>query len=166
MLITNIRQGRTKKIISIKFALKFKQTIKGGEQETFSKDPRHHRRVQIEGWKSEEHAGGDLCEESLVKERWRVYTEDLYKSDHNITTRFTEVIYEDEVPIIEEEVRKAVKSLANGNSPGLDDYPLNSLRKWVMRRNSTNCNLSANLMQRCLAKKVEGIHIHPDSEQR
>ncbi|PIK35145.1 hypothetical protein BSL78_28030 [Apostichopus japonicus] len=68
-------------------------------------------------------AGGDLCEESLVKERWRVYTEDLYRSDHNIP-QFTEGIYEEEAPIIEEEVRKAVKSLANGKSPGSDELPI------------------------------------------
>ena len=35
-----------------------------------------------------------------------------------------EGIYEDEALIIDEEVRKAVKSLANGKSPGSDELPI------------------------------------------
>ena len=77
---------------------------------------------RVGGLKSK--TGGNLCEEALVKERWREYTEDLYKRDANISEFYGANEYVEEASITKEEVRKAINSLSNGKSPGSDELPI------------------------------------------
>ena len=83
----------------------------------------------IGGLKSK--SGNDLSEEGTVKEEWRYYTEHLYKRDDNMTTIIyeTKECGEEEATILEEEVRKALKALSNGKSPGSDGIPIELLKE-------------------------------------
>ena len=83
---------------------------------------------RIGGLKSK--SGNDLSEEGTVKEGWRYYTENLYKRDDNMTTIYDETKEcEEEATILEEEVRKALKALSNGKSPGSDGIPIELLKE-------------------------------------
>ena len=74
-------------------------------------------------------SGNDLSEEGTVKEGWRYYTENLYKRDDNMTTIYETKECEEEATILEEEVRKALKALSNGKSPGSDGIPIELLKE-------------------------------------
>ncbi|PIK36297.1 endonuclease/exonuclease/phosphatase family protein [Apostichopus japonicus] len=87
-----------------------------------------------EARKDKEYHLNIVCSE-IEADNQRGRTRDVFKKIRDITGEFKlrvgslkrnagEGIYEDEAPIIEEEVRKAVKSLANGKSPGSDELPI------------------------------------------
>ncbi|KAG1652590.1 Craniofacial development protein 2 [Nymphon striatum] len=83
-------------------------------------------KARLAGLKSK--SGGDLCEETLVKNRWKEYAENLYKRDENITTKFVGEDHEEEPNITKNEVSRAMDELANGKSPGFDDIPIELLK--------------------------------------
>ena len=60
---------------------------------------------------------------------WRHYAENLYKRDDNMTTIYEAKECEEEATILEEEVRKALKALSNGKSPGSDGIPIELLKE-------------------------------------
>ena len=68
--------------------------------------------------------GKILTEENAVKDRWKEYTEELYKKDNNVTGCCVINKYDIEPEILIDEVQKAVKSLAVGKAPGYDGFPL------------------------------------------
>ena len=70
-----------------------------------------------------------FSEEGTVKEGWRYYTENLYLRDDNMTTIYETKECEEEATILEEEVRKALKALSNGKSPGSDGIPIELLKE-------------------------------------
>ena len=74
-------------------------------------------------------SGNDLSEEGTVKQGWRQYTENIYKRDDNMTTIYETKECEEEATILEGEVRKALKALSNGNSPGSDGIPIELLKE-------------------------------------
>ena len=84
-------------------------------------------RPRIGGIKST--SGNDLSEEGPVKQGWRHYTENVYKRDDNMTTIYETKECEEEITILEEEVRKALKALSNGESPGSDGIPIELLKE-------------------------------------
>ena len=74
-------------------------------------------------------SGNDLSEEVTVKEGWRLYTGNLYKRDANMTTIYATKECDEDATILEEEVRKDLKGLHNGKSPGYDGIPIELLNK-------------------------------------
>ena len=68
--------------------------------------------------------GPSITESAKVKERWKEYTENLYKRDPRMTDVFTETDYDDEPLILEGEVKKALNSISNQKSPGIDSIPI------------------------------------------
>ena len=48
----------------------------------------------------------------------------VYKRDDNMTTIYETNDCEEEATILEEEVRKTLKALSNGKSPGSDGIPI------------------------------------------
>ena len=74
-------------------------------------------------------SGNDLSEDGSVKQGWRHYAENLYKRDDNMTTIYKTKECEEEATILEEEVRKALKALSNGKSPGSDGIPIELLKE-------------------------------------
>ena len=72
--------------------------------------------------------GKMVTEGKTVKERWKEYTERLYKKDPNINDIFTEDPYEDESDVLESEVKIALQQLANRKAMGCDDIPIELLK--------------------------------------
>lgn len=69
--------------------------------------------------------GKDLIEEEELKNRWKEYTEDLYKKDDDVVEEDEEdEEYEQEPEILESEVRQALSELSNRKSPGIDRIPI------------------------------------------
>eukprot|EP00112_Aurelia_sp_Birch-Aquarium-sp1_P017362 Seg4013.4 transcript_id=Seg4013.4/GoldUCD/mRNA.D3Y31 product="hypothetical protein" protein_id=Seg4013.4/GoldUCD/D3Y31 len=68
--------------------------------------------------------GKDLSEEAEVKTRWKEYTEDSYKRDATISDKFLPKDFLPEPSISESEVERAMKELANGKAPGIDNIPI------------------------------------------
>ena len=69
--------------------------------------------------------GNNLTEERDIKNRWKEYVENLYMRNNQIKDNFTKSIpLENEPNILEEEVRLALKELANNKSPGVDNIPI------------------------------------------
>ena len=68
--------------------------------------------------------GKNLTEDSEIKQRWREYTEDLYKRDDSSTEIFEEKDFECEPTVTESEVRWAISELSNQKSPGVDGIPI------------------------------------------
>jgi hypothetical protein len=63
-------------------------------------------------------------EERECKERWREYTEELYRKDENMKEDFEAEEYEREPDILESEVRKAMREVSNQKAPGVDGIPI------------------------------------------
>ena len=69
--------------------------------------------------------GNNLTEERDIKNRWKEYVENLYKKNNQIKDNFIKSLtLENEPNILEEEVRLALKKLANNKSPGVDNIPI------------------------------------------
>ena len=69
--------------------------------------------------------GNNLTEERDIKNRWKEYIENLYKKNNQIKDNFIKSLtLENEPNILEEEVRLALKKLANNKSPGVDNIPI------------------------------------------
>ena len=68
--------------------------------------------------------GKVLTEEAEIKQRWKEYTEDLYKRDSKITVRFEPAEYVHEPTILESEVREALEDISNNKAPGEDGLPI------------------------------------------
>ena len=47
-----------------------------------------------------------VSEENYIKKRWQQYTENLYRRDPNINDIFNENLYEDELDVLESEVKE------------------------------------------------------------
>ena len=68
---------------------------------------------------------GVIMEEpDCIKERWQSYTECLYRKDDTTMQYPVKKEYEEEPPIMKEEVKNALHSLANRKAPGFDDIPI------------------------------------------
>ena len=76
-----------------------------------------------------DHDGEQLTEETEVKQRWRQYTEDLYKIDPNITEMYmADDNYEKEPDILASEERKALQEIKNSKSPSCDNIPIELIK--------------------------------------
>ena len=73
--------------------------------------------------------GKQLSDAEEIKKRWEEYTEELYKSDFNTTQGLVDDDYESEPDILESEVRWAIKTLANGKTPGQDEIPIELIKE-------------------------------------
>ena len=93
-------------------------------------------------------AGNDLREEGPVKQWWRYYREKLYKRDDNMITIYETKECKEEATILEEEIRKALKALYNGKSPGSNGIPIELTVKWSRRwsNKGVNSNMPTNLI--------------------
>ena len=83
--------------------------------------------ANIDGIKDK--SGTLLTEDDDIKDRWRQYTEELYERDKEMTEVY--VVDEEcelEPCIMRDEVRHALKSLANDKAPGCDDIPIELLK--------------------------------------
>lgn len=72
--------------------------------------------------------GKDLTEEVEIKTRWKEYVEGLYRRDNDMIETHIEREYSKEPMVLESEVRWAIKELANGKSPGVDDIPIELIK--------------------------------------
>src|ERR1700689_3695468 len=72
--------------------------------------------------------GKNLTEKNEIKQRWKEYTETLYKRDDQIQEIFEEGEHEIEPMVLESEVRKALYDINNKKAPGDDNIPV-ELRK-------------------------------------
>ena len=69
--------------------------------------------------------GNNLTEERDIKTGLKEYVENLYMRNNQIKDNFTKSIPLENVPnILDEEVRLALKELANNKSPGVDNIPI------------------------------------------
>ena len=60
--------------------------------------------------------------------RWKEYTEDIYQRDSNMTDSCKINDYDLEPDILQDEVRKAMSSLANGKAAGVDGISIELLK--------------------------------------
>jgi hypothetical protein len=68
-------------------------------------------------------------EKAEIVERWRSYAEKLYKKDPTITASFTcRQGWEKEPPLLTQEIRYALRSLAPRKSAGIDGIPIELLQ--------------------------------------
>ena len=65
-----------------------------------------------------------MSEEDEVKARWKEYTEDLYRRDATMAEEFLRRDFTREPSISESEVISAMKEVANGKVPGIDNIPI------------------------------------------
>jgi len=72
--------------------------------------------------------GRDINEAQAIRDRWKSYTEKLYRRDVNITTTFEETDYVIEPPIMEAEVQRALQEIKCNKAPGADDIPIELLK--------------------------------------
>ena len=63
-----------------------------------------------------------------LKEKWKEYTEKLYKKDETIKEVFTATTFVQEPTITEAEVANAIKEILTGKSPGIDEIPAELIR--------------------------------------
>ena len=68
--------------------------------------------------------GKYLTEEIPVKERWKDETETPFKRHSNTMATFELREYEQELIMIECEVHRSFKEMANGKAQGADDIPI------------------------------------------
>lgn len=68
--------------------------------------------------------GKHLANGDEIKNKWKLYTEELYKKETNGTVNMEIDEYELEPDILEHEVRMAIESLANGKAPEYDGNPI------------------------------------------
>ena len=68
--------------------------------------------------------GKDLREEDEVKARLKEYTEDLHRCDTTISEEFEARDFTREPSISESQVIRAMKEVANGKAPGIDNIPI------------------------------------------
>ena len=59
-----------------------------------------------------------------VKERWKEYTKELYKKNETIKEVFTATTIVQEPTITEAEVANAIKKISSGNSPEINEIPV------------------------------------------
>uniref|UniRef100_A0A803SLA6 Reverse transcriptase domain-containing protein n=1 Tax=Anolis carolinensis TaxID=28377 RepID=A0A803SLA6_ANOCA len=67
--------------------------------------------------------GRDLTEAEEIENRWRDYTEDLYRKDNNIEDSFDGVMSELEPGILRSEVEWALRRIAHNKAAGDDGIP-------------------------------------------
>jgi hypothetical protein len=72
--------------------------------------------------------GKNLLEDSAIKQKWKEYTEDLYKRDCSVNVSFVEAPHDLEPSVTQAEVRKALYELKNNKSPGSDNIPAELLK--------------------------------------
>ncbi|CAF3743883.1 unnamed protein product [Rotaria socialis] len=88
-------------------------TIEKERRETFSKKIDEIKRTfhaKIGTIKDKQ--GTDLMEKEDIKNRWREYTEELYKKTIEL-----------EPDILESEIKWALECIANNKAPGIDEIP-------------------------------------------
>ena len=72
--------------------------------------------------------GKSILERSEIKDRWKEYTENLYKKDKRITESFQEREYVREPSVSHAEVRKAINEIKSSKAPGSDGIPIELLK--------------------------------------
>jgi hypothetical protein len=79
-----------------------------------------------------------------VKERWREYTEELYRKDLRVKDeQLTKEVYEKEPVILESEVEWAICQLKDNKAPGMDGIPIEMIRAGgdeMVRKITLLCN--------------------------
>ena len=72
--------------------------------------------------------GKNLTEATEMKQRWKEYTEKLYRRDKNITLRYNKQPHTEEPVVLQSEVRRALKELSTNKAPGGDEIPIELIR--------------------------------------
>ena len=73
--------------------------------------------------------GNTLCNGENIKERWKQYCEDLYKTNDNITQNNITLTRDDEEPPpLWSEINKTIKDLKNNKSIGIDEVAAELVR--------------------------------------
>ena len=67
--------------------------------------------------------GEIITEEKNIKERWKKYTEELYKKNATIKGIFTSTTFVQEPAITKAEVANAIKEISSGKSPEINEIP-------------------------------------------
>jgi hypothetical protein len=83
--------------------------------------------------------GTDQIENDKIIERWKEYTEELFKKDERTHTDFHERPYKQQPSVLQIEVRKALKDIAGRKATGVDQLSIELIRG---RRSSSNCTNS------------------------
>jgi len=104
-------------------------------------------------------SGGSLTESAKMKERWREYTETLYQLDANLTQVYNEQSFTMAPIVLQSEVRKAMKELSCGKSPGGNEIPIERIK------NSGEEGVAAKTVLYNRAQGLEKIHIYSDTQK-
>ena len=73
--------------------------------------------------------GHIIADEEGMKERWKEYTEELYKEDKRVKVEKIDVTeYENEPEVMEAEVEWAIKQLKDNKAPGQDGIPIEMVK--------------------------------------
>ena len=70
-----------------------------------------------------------LTDTEKIKERWKEYTELLYRKDQLDQQLFQPIPYDQEPLVLKEEVQAALKALSKNKAPGIDGIPVEILRQ-------------------------------------
>jgi len=72
--------------------------------------------------------GVEYIEKDNIIRRWKEYTEELYKTDPNVSIAFQEKTYTQEPLVMESKVRKALLEITGNKATGVDELPIELIK--------------------------------------